>query len=146
MANVKLDYKDAINGIRMDVAKMSVLMDKESGRALDEIGKVIEANVMMTAPVSDKEHYYYKGEKRKNVHIADDVEKKIKKSKTYKGKYVSVSGGKDTWRKWHLANDGHVAQNGKFIPGNHFADKAEVMSEDAIERIVDKALGGVINN
>lgn len=151
MANVNLDYKEAIDGIRAEVARMSELMDKESGKALDEIGKVIEANVMMTAPVSDKEYYYYKngkGEcgKKRNVHIADDVTRKVKRSKKSKMKYVTVSGGKDTWRKWHLANDGHVAANGKVIPGNKFADKAEIMSEESIDRIVKKAMEGVVKN
>lgn len=146
MANVNFEYKEAIDDIRKEVARMSELLDKESGKALDEIGKVIEANVMMTAPVSDKEYYYYKKEKKKNVHIADDVTKKVKKYKKGSGKYVTVYGDKNTWRKWHLANDGHVAKNGKFIPGNHFADKAEIMSEGSIDRIVEKAMEGVVKN
>lgn len=151
MANVNFNYEEAIDGIRGEVARMSELLDKEAGKALDEIGKVIESNVMMTAPVSDKEYYYYRNGKggtgkKRNVHIADDVTRKVKKSKKSKMKYVSVSGDKDTWRKWHLANDGHVAKNGKFIPGNNFADKAEIMSEDSIDRIVEKAMEGVVKN
>lgn len=151
MANANINYQEAIDGIRAEVARMSELMDKESGKALDEIGKVIEANVMMTAPVSDKEYYYYKngkGEssKKENVHIADDVTRKVKRSKESKMKYVTVSGDKKTWRKWHLANDGHVAKNGKFVPGNHFADKAEIKSEHYIDNIIEKAMGGVIKN
>lgn len=146
MANVNLDYKEAIDGIRAEVARMSELMDKESGKALDEIGKVIEANVMMTAPVSDRKYYYSNGGKKENVHIADDVTRNVRKSKKSKRKYVTVSGGKNTWRKWHLANDGHVAKNGKFVPGNHFADKAEIMSEGSIDRIVGKAMEGVVKN
>lgn len=146
MANVNLDYKEAIDGIRAEVARMSELMDKESGKALDEIGKVIEANVMMTAPVSDKEYYYYKKQKKKNVHIVDEVEKRVKRYRKGTGKYVTVSGGEHTWRKWHLANDGHVAADGKFKKGNNFADKAEIKSEASIDRIVEKAMEGVVKN
>ena len=146
MANVNFNYEEAVDGIRGEVARMSELLDKEAGKALDEIGRVIESNVMMTAPVSDKEYYYSNGEKKKNVHIADDVTRKVKRSKKSKMKYVTVSGGKKTWQKWHLANDGHVAKNGKFIPGNHFADKAEIMSEGSIDRIVEKAMEGVVKN
>ncbi|MCM1468790.1 MAG: hypothetical protein NC086_11630, partial [Alistipes sp.] len=67
MANVNFDYEGAIDGIRKEVARMSELLDKEADWALDEIGKVIEANVMMTAPVSDKEYYYYKNGKGKSA-------------------------------------------------------------------------------
>ncbi len=151
MANANINYQEAIDGIRAEVARMSELMDKESGKALDEIGKVIEANVMMTAPVSDKEYYYYKngkGEssKKENVHIVDEVEKRVKRYRKGTGKYVTVSGGEHTWRKWHLANDGHVAADGKFKKGNNFADKAEIKSEASIDRIVEKAMEGVVKN
>ncbi len=151
MANANIKYEEAIDEIRAKVARMSELMDKESSRALDEIGKVIESSVMMTAPVSDKEYYYYKngkGERTRtwNVHIADDVTRKVKRSKESKMKYVTVSGDEKTWRKWHLANDGHVAKNGKFVPGNHFADKAEIKAEHYIDNIIEKAMGGVIKN
>ncbi|MCM1467497.1 MAG: hypothetical protein NC086_05065, partial [Alistipes sp.] len=79
-------------------------------------------------------------------HIADDVTRKVKRSKKSKAKYVTVSGDEKTWRKWHLANDGHVAKNGKFVPGNHFADKAEIASESSIDRIVEKVMEGVVKN
>lgn len=69
---------------------------------------------------------------------------KIKRLRKGTGKYVSISGGKKTWAKWHVVNDGHMTSNLRFVPGNHFVDKAEAMSESSIEAIVDTFLGDIV--
>lgn len=143
---ITFEYEDAITGIMKEVENLHVLAEKESKKALKKIGIAVSSTVAMTAPVSDVEHYYYKGQKKNNVHIADDVVYRVKKSRKAGLYYVSVSGGKNTWQKWHLANDGHVAQNGRFISGNHFVEKAEIKSEQQIESIIEDFIGEVIKD
>lgn len=143
-ANVS--YEEVLEGIHINVSRIQELTERGMKAALNKIGSAVKSAVAMTVPVSDKESYWYKGNKKENVHIADDIEYKIKKAKGTKELYVTISGGKETWSKWHVANDGHVAQNGKFIPGNYFADKAVVKAENEIEDIVDSFLQEVVRD
>ena len=138
------DYQSAMNDISKDVNDLVTRADIAIKPALDEIGSVVAINVSRSAPLSDNEFYYYKGQKVSNTHIKDDVEYRIKKSRKMGCKYVSVSGGRKTWAKWHIVNDGHVAPNGRFIRGSHFIEKAIVNSESLINSVVDKFIGDVI--
>lgn len=141
-----VSYKEVLEGMQINVSRIQELTEKRMKDALNKIGIAVKSAVAMTVPVSDKESYWYKGNKRENVHIADDIEYKIKKAKRTKELYVTISGGKKTWAKWHVANDGHVAQNGKFIQGNYFADKAVVKAENEIDDIVDSFLQEVVRD
>lgn len=138
------DYQDTLNGIFAEVNKIVENADRNINPVLNQIGSVVAVNVEMVAPVSDEDFYYYKGKKVSNTHIKDDVVYRVKKSRKMDCKYVSIGGGKKTWAKWHLANDGHVAENGKFVPGNHFVEKAVLKSEDKIESLVDAFVKGVV--
>lgn len=140
----KLEYQDAMQEIFAEVNEMVENADKNINPALNQIGSVVAVNVSTVAPVSDSDYYYYKGQKVPNTHLKDDVVYKVKKSRKLKNKYVSISGGKKTWAKWHLANDGHVAENGKFIPGSHFVEQAVTKSEEKIDSIVDSFVKGVV--
>lgn len=142
MAN-GIEYKDALDDIAAEIYKLVEVADKNATPALKEIGGVVSTNVTRVAPVSDNDYYYSKGQKKNNVHLRDDVVFKIKKSRKTKGKYVSISGGKSTWPKWHVVNDGHVAENGKFIPGKHFVEKAMNASESQIDSVIERYLKGV---
>lgn len=139
---MKLDDNGALSEIMSEITNIQIIADKQAKAALTEIGKVVQASVTFTAPKSDADSYYYEGDKLNNTHIADDVVYKIKNKKGWP--YVSISGGKKTWRKWHLASDGHVALNGRFIPGNHFVDKAMNNCEAKVDNVIDAYAKDVI--
>ena len=113
---------------------------------MEKIGVAVESAITATVPKSDKEFYWYEGSERESVHIADDIEHRIKKARGTKELYVTISGGEKTWQKWLVVNDGHVAQNGKFVPGNYFADKAVLKAENEIDDIVDSFLQEVVRD
>lgn len=138
------DYQDTLRDISTEVNKMVENADSNINPTLNQIGAVVAVNVATVAPVSSEEFYYYKGKKVQNTHIKDDVVYKVKKSRKMKCKYVSISGGEKTWAKWHLANDGHVAENGRFIRGSHFLEKAIAKSQEKIESVCDSFIREVI--
>lgn len=141
-----LGYKETIQDMEKDVGRLSNFAAEQTRPVLDEIGKTISDIVKRTAPRSENDYYYSNGHKVKNTHIADDVIYKVKKSKRTGEQYVSVSGGKKTWAKWHLVNDGHVASNGNYVKGNYFVDKAEVRSETPVDDIVDDFLRRMVES
>lgn len=139
-----ISYQSAIEGINSEIVDMLDKMENGQKKVLAQIGETVAKNVKEVAPESDAEYYYYSGQKKLNVHIKDDVVYKVKHSRKAESNYVSVSGGSKTWRKWHLADEGHVAQNGRFVPGNGFVDKATIISAPAIDHIVDDMIGEII--
>ena len=141
-----VSYKEVLEGMQINVSRIQELTEKGMKDALNKIGIAVKSAVAMTVPVSDKKSYWYKGNKRESVHIADDIEHRIKKARGTKELYVTISGGEKTWQKWLVVNDGHVAQNGKFVPGNYFADKAVVKAENEIDDIVDSFLQEVVRD
>lgn len=141
-----ISYEEVIQGIQINVSRLQELTESGMKAALEKIGIAVKSAITMSVPISDKEFYWYEKSKRENVHIVDDIEYKIKKAKGTKELYVTISGGKRTWPKWHVSNDGHVAQNGKFIQGNYFADKAVVKAENEIDDIVDSFLQEVVRD
>ncbi len=141
----KIEYKSQIEDIQNEVSKMQEQLGPESKKALTQIGEEASKVVRRTAPRSDKEKRYKNGRTVENVHIQDDVVYKVKKSRKSKENYVSVSGGKNTWPKWHVADEGHVAANGRFIPGNGFVEKATIQSGEVIDSIVDSFLGRIVD-
>lgn len=141
---VKLDYEGAVSGLQEEVSKMLNTAENDVKPALEQIGGAVAVQVEKAARRSNREFYYSNGQKKPNTHIQDDVVYKVKKSRKSKQNYVSVSGGKGTWRKWHLVSDGHVAQNGRFIPGDKFVDKAAKNSEQDVDHIIDMFVRGII--
>lgn len=142
----RISYEEVLAGIQVDISRLLQLAEDKRKAALDKIGIAVEAAIKSTVPRSDKEFYWYERKKRENVHIADDIEHRIKKAKGSNELYVTISGGEKTWQKWLVVNDGHSTSNGKFIPGNYFADKAVVKAENEIDDIVDSFLQGVVRD
>lgn len=70
------------------------------------------------------------------VHLSEDVKKRIKTSS--KGTIITVNGGSKTGKLWWLVDEGHIAQNGTFVPGIHFTDKAYRQTE--VDEIIDNLL------
>lgn len=139
-----IEYATAVKRINDEIVDMLDQMESKPVKVLAEIGAAVAKNVEAVAPVSEQEYYYSFGQKKPNVHIKDDVVFKVKYSRKARSNYVSVSGGRKTWKKWHLADEGHVAQNGRFIPGNGFVQKAVLMSEPIVDSIVDGMIGEII--
>ena len=142
--NVKLDYEGALSGIQQDVSKMLNTAEKDVIPALKHIGGAVAMQVENVAKRSNREFYYSNGKKKPNTHIQDDVVYNVKKSRKSKQNYVSISGGKKTWQKWHLVSDGHVAKNGRFVPGDKFVDKAAKNSEQDVDNIIDMYIRGIL--
>lgn len=140
-----IDYNEAFESMQEDVSKLVATADRKVTPCLKEIGSVIATEVQRHAVRSDNEYYWSNGVRKPNTHIIDDVTYKVGRARKTKAQFVSVSGGKKTWAKWILANDGHVAENGRFVPGNHFVDKTEKASERNVERIVDRFLKEIVN-
>lgn len=141
----KIEYKSEMEEIQNEVSKMTEKLGPESKKALNQVGEAVAKTVRKTAPRSDKEFYYKNGKKYENVHIKDDVIYKVKKSRKTKEQYVSISGGKKTWPKWHVADEGHVTANGRFVAGNGFVEKAVIDSETDVDNIVDSFLGEIVD-
>jgi len=143
---MSLNYQDAVNNLQNDVSKMLETADNTVNKSLKEIGMVLSVAVSKNAPRSNNDYYWSNGVKKQNTHIADDVTYKVGKAKRTKTPYVSVSGDKSTWPKWIVANDGHVATNGKFVPGNHFVEISAAASETYVDNIVNNFMKGIVDN
>lgn len=130
-----IDYKDAISNMQAEVNKLT-LRSSDVDKTLKQIGKVVKSAIEFTAPMSTG--------RRTTKHIVHDVTYKLKTSKASGQRYVSVRGGKETGWKWEMVNDGHVALNGKFIPGNHFVDKAVASCEREVDSIIEARLREIL--
>lgn len=111
--------------------------EKTIKSCLKSVGEHIKQNVKRYAPKHSQNPSYSDFNKSEYKHILDDITFVVKKSKSAGQYYVSVKGGKTTGYKWLWVNNGHVAQNGTFVQGTHFVDKAEQSSADGINEIVD---------
>lgn len=111
--------------------------DNELKKVLRKIGAQVKKKVKQYAPNKTQNPSYSDFGEGEYKHIKDDITYKVKKSSSGQ-LYVSVKGGKTTGYKWHWVNEGHIAQNGHFIPGTHFVDKAEASASDDINDAVDK--------
>lgn len=127
---VRFDYENAVGGIRESLQVMQKSLGYGREQCLKTIGLTVKANVEENLPRSHKE------KKKRIPHMKDDVKYEIKTSRGGE-RYVSIRGGRKTASLWHLVNDGHVAEDGTVVAGNHFIDKAVAQSEKEIEQIVD---------
>lgn len=135
--DVDLD-KSGWEDIQKEVGQIQRMFnDNDIKEILRKIGTAIKKHVKEYAPKSEESRKM--GEK----HIKDDITFKIKKNRNGE-LYVSVRGGRDTGYKWNWVNGGHIAQNGKFIPGSHFVDKAQISAESDINSILDNYLKKVV--
>lgn len=135
---IRFDYDSAVGGIKDSLQVMQQSLGYGREQCLKTIGLIVKANVEENLPRSDKE------KKKRIPHMKDDVKYEIKSSRGGE-RYVSVRGGKKTATLWHLVNDGHVAEDGTVVSGNHFIDRAVSQSEKEIESIVDSFLEGVVD-
>lgn len=95
-----VSYEEVLEGIQIDISRLLKLAEDKRREALEKIGVAVESAITATVPKSDKEFYWYEGSERESVHIADDIEHRIKKARGTKELYVTISGGEKTWQKW----------------------------------------------
>lgn len=113
MGKYQLEY-DALNELAEEFTVMNDdLKSRIKGTAL-QIGQQLKQNT---------ERFIPRGQIPKHeVHLADDVKMSVKV--TEKRASITVQGGSKTGRLWFIVDNGHVAKNGRFVPGAHFTDKA----------------------
>lgn len=118
--------------------------DKTLKQVLRKVGQAMKKKVLQYAPGKTQNPSYADFNQSEYKHIREDITYKVRKSSTGQ-LYVSVKGGKTTGYKWHWLNEGHIAQNGRFVPGTHFVDKAEASSADDINEAIDEFLEDILN-
>ena len=139
------NYKGATDSIRANIEKMENSMRVGRDQCLKIIGMTVKANVEGSIPRSEYTVRYLKKKgKVARVHMADDVEYKLKSSRAM-GRYVSVGGGKSTGTLWHLVNDGHAAEDGTYVPGTFFIEKSLSKSDEEINSIIDSFLEDIVS-
>lgn len=96
---------------------IEVKFPKEVEKVLKNMATKLYTRVYGKTPVSDKEYFYYKGsktKKTKNKHMK--YRWKIGNVKKKRGQFfIEV---KNTAPHAHLVEDGHIAENGRFVKGN----------------------------
>lgn len=103
---------------------------KEIGQ---EIGQELKRNVEATIPVEE-------GNPKHGTHAVDEVKVSVRKKK--ESIKITAEGGKVMGGYWWLIDNGHVAQDGTFVPGAHFTDKAYEMTD--VEGRVENLLSRII--
>ena len=138
--NITDDFDEAWKDIEQFVGSIQDKITNEGAikRCLKEIGKEIQQTVRRFAPKRSKNPSYSDAGKDQYRHIMDDITYTVRKSRTTRQYYVSVHGKKWTGYKWLWVNDGHMMKNGTWVSGNHFVDKAEAASSNAVNTIVDR--------
>lgn len=110
--------------------------DENLKKVLRKVGKAAKKKVQQYAPERSQDPSYSDFGKGRYKHIKEDINYVVKKTELG-DMYVTISGGKTTGYKWQWVNDGHIAQNGRYVPGTHFIDKAEAAMGDDINKAVN---------
>lgn len=142
---VDLDYKNAFGEINAFIPEMQKILGDNERKALSEMGKIVKKSVEGVITRSDIEsrvHSPKNSDGTPYTHMKDDVQVKVRKSKTG-DYYVSIHGGKNTGHKWHLVSDGWVDRGGTFHQGNKFIERAVQNASGEIEAEIDKLLKAV---
>lgn len=132
MGKFQLEY-DALNELSDEFLLMDKSLKSKIKGVAQEIGNKLKRNTESAIPRSAKATH--------GVHMADDV--KMSVSVGDKKTSITVKGGKKTGSLWFIVDNGHVAQNGKFVPGAHFTDKAYNATE--VEGPVDKFIQEILH-
>lgn len=131
MAGYQLNY-GALNELAEEFINMDEILKANIKNTAQEIGKELKQNTEMAIP---RETFAKHG-----IHLADDVKMSVKT--TNKKTTITVKGGNKTGKLWWTVDNGHVAQNGYFVPGVHFTDKA--YSNTNVSGPVDDLIKGVL--
>lgn len=113
MGKYQLEY-DALNQLSNEFVIMDKSLKQRIKKTATDIGQKLKRNTEKAIPKQ--------GKAKHGVHLADDVQMSV--SVNDKKATITVKGGKKTGSLWFIVDNGHVALNGKFVPGIHFTDKA----------------------
>lgn len=113
MGKYQLEY-GALNDLTNELFEMNDKLKSRIKETATEIGQELKKNTEAAIPRSAKPTH--------GTHLADDVKMSVKV--TDKKASITVNGGRKTGGYWFIVDNGHVAQNGRFVPGVHFTDKA----------------------
>lgn len=133
MAKYQLEY-GALNELADEILMMDDTLKSRIKETAQKIGKDLKANTERAIPRSVKPTH--------GVHMADDVVLNV--TAGAKKASITVKGGKRTGSLWFIVDNGHVAQNGKFVPGAHFTDKA--YSQTEVQGPVDSLIQEILSN
>lgn len=134
---IELDNANLTTDIAEMLQEIQNVTVKEQKSFLQSCGDIIKSNVVRNMKRS-------KNNKSDYIHMADDVQVKIKKSK-YGDMYMSVEGGSKTGYKWRFLNDGAIDQRGNVLnQADHFVEKSIEDSNSAIEAEINKFLEKVV--
>ena len=126
----------ALNDLAQEFLEMDEALKEEIKDTATLIGKNLRANtegILAEHNLKEPKH---------GKHLADEV--KMSVSVTDKRATITVKGGKQTGGFWWTVDNGHVAQNGRFIQGIHFTDSAYQRTE--VEAPVDRMIQKVVGN
>lgn len=132
MAKYQLEY-GALNDLADEFLQMDNNLKSRIRETAESIGQQLKRNTEIAIPRTKVATH--------GVHMADDVKLSVRVSD--KKASITVNGGKKTGSLWFIVDNGHVAKNGKFVPGVHFTDKAYRATE--VERPVDKLVQEILN-
>ena len=135
MARATFEY-GALNELAAEFVQMDDALKAEIKATAQTIGRNLQTNTeaMLWAHKTK--------EPKHGTYFADDV--KMSVSVNEKRASAKVNGGKTTGRLWWTVDNGHVAKNGKFVPGIHFTDDAYSLTD--VEGPVDQMIQRVLNN
>lgn len=143
----KISYKKELEDIRAVTSQLQIKAEDGFQPVLGEIGKTVVKAVRRVVPVSDRTYYYRRGRREPIVHFVDDVIYRVWRSKgRYALRYVSIGGGEKTGGLWHIVNDGHIAQDGTWVQGALFIERAQALALRDVDRLVDDFLRGVVED
>lgn len=140
---IKLSYQDSneITGVVDDILKdlkitkeqaLKLMRPRIKRIAVDELRKIRRIKNIQ------KHRYRENGERRRNVHLYQDVITKITKDE-YGDQILKVGGGSRTGTLWHIVNDGtYKTQATHFM--DRIIEKAEKEFDDLIQQQLERML------
>lgn len=134
MAGYDINY-DGLNELSNEFLFMNNALKEDIREVAKEIGTELKRNTEASIPRRAE------GPKH-GVHLADDV--KMSVSVNDKKATITVKGGKKTGSLWWNVDNGHIAKNGKFVPGVHFTDIAH--SSVDVEGHVNKLIENLVRS
>lgn len=132
MGKYQLEY-GALNELADELFAMDDTLKSRIKETANKIGQELKKNTESAIPRAKKPTH--------GVHLADDVKMSVRV--TDRKASITVNGGKKTGSLWFIVDNGHVAQNGKFIQGAHFTDKAYNSTD--VEGPVDSLVQEILN-
>ena len=142
---MQVTFDDGEFGVNVEemLKQMENVCEKDKKSLLLKCGDILKTNVKKSMNKYKMRSEINKGD---YVHMIDDVQSKIKKSKTG-DTFLSVLGGKKTAYKWRLLNDGAIGQDGAIRnEANHFLEDAINNSQAELEKEIDEMLRKVVQS